>query len=519
MPAVPDESAPTVVCHFAHDPLPGNLFEATPPSRAPQSAPLATGRRQTMQTQYLVKAIAGPILIVAVLAALWAARGSLFSSDESTDETPARSAESTSNAEILELGAAARKNLQLSAKPARPTDYWRTITIPGVIRDRPGVSDRGVTSPAVGAVSEIHVVPGDTIRPGERLVTIQLFSEYLQSTQTQLYTASDEIDFLQKEIDRLSAAATAGSISKSRIIDLNNDLRRQKTLVKAAKQELLNRGLSPGQVEQIEDGRFVSTIDVIAPPPKRIEHPTRPTSRSPITQASFVLADQSDDAIAYEVQSLAIELGQAVQAGQLIADLANHRYLYVVGHAFKREAGWLERAAEQARQIEIEFTDDSGELWPPLDQTFRIRHLSNSIDPDTRTFDFFVPLENHSRAYERAGETFLVWRFRPGQRTRIHVPVERLENVFVLPSEAVAREGPEAFVYQQNGDLFNQIPVHILHQNRRNVIIANDGKITPGTYLAQNAAASLRRVLKSQSASGEQPGVHVHPDGTVHTAH
>ena len=74
-------------------------------------------------------------------------------------------------------------------------------------------------------------------------------------------------------------------------------------------------------------------------------------------------------------------------------------------------------------------------------------------------------------------------------------------------------------MFRQNGDLFKQIPVHVLHEDRRQIVIANDGSITPGSYLAQSAAASLNRVLKAQTASGEQPGLHVHPDGTVHAAH
>ena len=91
--------------------------------------------------------------------------------------------------------------------------------------------------------------------------------------------------------------------------------------------------------------------------------------------------------------------------------------------------------------------------------------------------------------------------------------------MFVMPSDGVVREGPEAFVFRQNGDLFNRISVHVLHQDRNHVIIANDGSMTPSAYFAQNAAESLNRVLKAQSASGEQPGLHVHPDGTVHAAH
>jgi len=74
-------------------------------------------------------------------------------------------------------------------------------------------------------------------------------------------------------------------------------------------------------------------------------------------------------------------------------------------------------------------------------------------------------------------------------------------------------------VFRQNGDLLNRIPVQVLHEDRMNVVLANDGSITPGLYFAQNAAASLNRVLNAQAASGMQPDVHVHADGTVHGSH
>lgn len=109
--------------------------------------------------------------------------------------------------------------------------------------------------------------------------------------------------------------------------------------------------------------------------------------------------------------------------------------------------------------------------------------------------------------------------FDPVNEPRLYVPVEKYENVFVVPAAAVVRDGPEAFVFRQNGDLFKRFPVHVLHEDRQSIVIANDGSIPLGSYLAQSAAASLNRVLKAQTASGEQPGLHVHPDGTVHTAH
>ena len=215
-----------------------------------------------------VKSLVGPLLVIAVVAGLWAYRDSLFKTTGLEDDASSEAASGSGELEILELSAQARKNLKLRSKAARPTDYWRTITIPGMVQDRPGISDRGVTSPAVGSVAEIHVFPGDTVRPGERLVTIALFSEYLQATQTQLFKATREISLLRKEINRLSGLASSGGIAGSKLIQMENDIQRQETLTQAAKQELLNRGLSPSQVKQVVQGNFVSTIEVNAPPPR-----------------------------------------------------------------------------------------------------------------------------------------------------------------------------------------------------------------------------------------------------------
>lgn len=466
------------------------------------------------------KSLVGPAIVIAVLIAGWTFREQLFSYSEmsATAEVPS-AAESIEKQTVLEISQQARKNLSLISQAARPQSYWRTVVIPGEVADRPGLSDRGVTSPAVGVVTAVHAFPGDTIRPGEALFTLRLFSEYLQSTQTQLFKAKQETAIVQAEIDRLSGAVTSGAVSRSKMIDLRSELSRQNTLIQAARQELLTRGLLPDQVRQIESGTFVSTVDVVAPP---VRDPATISTRSPrqtVQQVGFVSDDGGENGFAYELQELSVELGQQVQAGQLLAKLSNHRMLYVIGHAFKREAALLDQAAQEKRPIEVEFAEDNASRWPNMEQTFRIRHLSNSIDTNSRTFNFYIPLTNQSRSYDELGRTFVVWRFRPGQRVRIHVPVELFEDVFVLPAEAVVREGPEAFVFRQDGDLFKQFPVHVQHEDRRSVVIENDGSISPGAYLAQGSAASLSRVLKSQSASGRQPGVHVHADGTVHAAH
>ncbi len=417
-------------------------------------------------------------------------------------------------AKTLKMSEQARKNLGLVSKPAKPQAYWRTIEVPGEIVDRPGYSDRGVTSPAVGVVTEVHAFPGDTVKPGDRLFTLRLFSEYLQNTQSELFKATREIQLITEQHARLEGLVKSGGVPESRLIELDNQLRRQKALIQSYQQDLLTRGLNPDQIKSVADGTFVSTIEVVAPPV--VDHAAKSSEIQPV---GFHVTGSSADGLAYEVQELNVELGQQVQAGQLLSTLANHQALFIEGHAFKREASFLAKAAENNWPIRCSFAEDDHVDWPPFDQTLEIRHLANSINSETRTFNFFIPLVNQSRAYDKDNQTFIVWRFRPGQRVRLQVPVEELKNVLVLPSSAIVREGPEAYVFQQNGDLFNRLPVHVLHEDRLQTVLANDGSVKAGLYLAQSAAASLNRVLKAQAASGIRADVHVHADGTVHAAH
>jgi biotin carboxyl carrier protein len=431
-------------------------------------------------------------------------------------ETPAESEEThpapAQDAKVLRLSPQARQNLELVSKPVVLQEYWRKIQTPGLIVDRPGVTDRGVTAPVEGVVAAVHAFAGDTVSAGEPLFTLRLYSEYLQTTQSELFKAVRETQLIREQRTRLGGLAESGTIAGSRIIELDQQIRRQEGLMQAYRQGLTTRGLSAEQIAQVEAGEFVSTIEVTAPAASNAPE------AFPVQQAAF-LAGQPEHGLIYEIQELLVDLGEQVQAGQLLTILSNHRSLFIEGHAFKQEAPLLEQAAQHGWPIEVEFAEDDAEHWTALEQAFEVHHLSNTIDPTSRTFDFYVSLENQSRSYDKDGQTYVVWRFRPGQRVRLHVPVEQLEDVIVLPAAAVVREGPEAYVFQQNGDLFNRLPVRVLHEDRLNIVIAHDGAVPLGAYLAQGSAASLNRVLKAQAASGQAVNVHVHPDGTTHEAH
>ncbi len=390
----------------------------------------------------------------------------------------------------VKLSIQAQQNLKLDIDTVLPQPYSRSMYIPGVVVDRPGESDRSVSSRLAGIILKIHGKPGDTVRAGEPLFTLQLVSEIVQATQREFATATKELTIATANRTRVAKQVEDKVVAATSLVEPDNQVNRSTTQVRGLRQQLLAFGLSSAQVDLAESGEFVTEVMVYAPGERTNE--------------------KSPSVVLFEVQELKVNLGETVQAGQVLSVLANHQKLFVEGQAFKSEALALANLAEQKTPVEIEITDETAGKWPKQGPLL-IHHLSNVVDANTRTFGFYLPLDNQPRTYERDGKTNFVWRYRPGQRVRLKVPIEKLgDDVLVLPAGAIAREGAEAYAFVQNGDLFVRKTVRVLYQDRIDVILANDGSLPAGAYVVKNQANVLNRALKA--ASGGDGGGHAGHD-------
>lgn len=400
----------------------------------------------------------------------------------------------------VKLSPQAQKNLGLDVDSLTPQEYWHKIMVPGIVVDRPGESDRGVTSKVAGVVTAINARPGDTVKAGDPLFTLQLASEFLQGAQTDLAKTAKEIEFALVEQNRIADLVQKGTTSEAELIKQKNVVSRLNTQLEGNRRQLQVFGLTPKQVAEVQKGAIVTDVTVVAPgrTPDAVPAPS-----------GMVGANPPD--VLYEVQELKVTLGEQVQAGQTLCLLANHQRLFVEGQAFKSEADALADAAEKKTPILAEFADETPGAWP-AQGPLTIHHLANQVDPAARTFAFYLPLENSPRAFDRDGKTYFVWRYRPGQRVRLRLPVEKLVTLapdgkteilpFVLPAGAVVREGAEAFLFIQSGDMFVRKPVRVLYEDRKEVVVANDGSISEADFVVKNQAAAINRALKAAAAGG-----------------
>ncbi|WP_417391997.1 efflux RND transporter periplasmic adaptor subunit [Gimesia sp.] len=412
--------------------------------------------------------------------------------------------------EKIVLSDQAISNLGLQVKSVLPETYWKTLQVPGMVVDRPGRSDRGVISPVDGVLEKMNYYPGDTVRPGEVLYTIRILSETLQQTQTNLFKDTQNITLAEAKKKRLESSA--GAVPGSLIIEVANEIKRLNAAIKGYRQELLSRGFTTQQLSEIATGKFVKELDI--PVPDQTDKTGSP--KASVEMQSTGDTVKREESLTFEVQECKVDLGQQVRTGQMLCLLANHRMLAIEGRAFRDETQLLERSVEEGWLVEVDFQEHASSDWPAVNQRFPIQYLSNVIDPVNRTFSFRMPLENQSRVVNQDGQTQVLWRFRPGQKVRLLIRIEKLDNVFVLPADAVAREGAEAYVFTQNVNTFNRKPVRVLERDRRHTVIANDGSLTPGSFVVQGSAEQLNRMLKSSSGDDLPEGYHIHADGSLH---
>src|SRR5437764_1276466 len=176
--------------------------------------------------------------------------------------------------------------------------------------------------------------------------------------------------------------------------------------VQPSEQAIANLGIEP---EELKLQNYWHTNQgpgvVVARPGLSLRGPP-----APLGQKS--LSPLGGAALAYEVQQLKVELGQQIQAGQLMAYLANHHTLTIEGRAFAREITLLEQAARAGSQVEVEVLGDDSGVWLKEKQPLRVRFVSNMLDSSKRTLVFHVPLANVEDPVERDGRSYLLWRYR-----------------------------------------------------------------------------------------------------------
>jgi cobalt-zinc-cadmium efflux system membrane fusion protein len=384
----------------------------------------------------------------------------------------------------IELSPQALKNIDHQPLTVALGEYEKTISLPGMVVERPGRSQIRISAPLGGIITKVYVIQGEAIAADTQLFEIRLTHEELVSAQGELLKTVEQLDVVNQEIKRLEAI-TEGVVPGRRIVEQKYERQKLEAQVRAQRQSLLLHGLSEAQVDEIDKNRHLLKSLTIRAPSHEDDEDCR--------------GDHW-----FHIQSLDVQLGQQVAAGDLLAVIADHCELYIEGTAFEDDAERLREAAATGAYIRADVLrrDQREHAIGGL----KLLYISDQVDRESRAQHFYLKLPNAVVLDRKDGpHRFLQWRFKPGQRVELQVPVEKWEQRIVLPADAVVGDGAESYVYQQHGKHFRRVPVHVEFRDQKTVIIANDGSVFPGDVIAGKGAFQIHLALKNKSGGAIDP--------------
>lgn len=459
--------------------------------------------------------------------------GSDGESDDGTETEQATDAHGGHDeATSLELSAQARRNIGLTddlLREVRLEPFWRAITVPAMVVERPGRTQIQVATPMTGVITHVHAVTGESVESGSLLFQIRLTHEDLVQVQTEFLKTIGELEVERREVKRLTAATSTGAVAKIKLIERQYEEEKLEALLRAQQEALRLHGLSDRQVQRIvSDRRLLRELQIVVPfPDQHSDNELRLTGQAvrrvgfeevafqpPAAPKGEVPATEKDPQRGHAPQTekaplvlteLNVHKGQAVSAGETLCVLSDMRKLYIEGQAFEQDISLLEHAAGKGWPMTAIQPTNGRE--PVLIENLQVAYLDNRVSVEARALKFYVGLPNSilRTTQSEDGQRFIAWKFKPGQRMQLRVPVEEWPDRIVLPVDAVAKEGAEYFVFMENGDHFDRRTVHVEYRDQFNVVIANDGSLFEGDVVAFTGAHQMQMALKNKSGGAVDP--------------
>jgi cobalt-zinc-cadmium efflux system membrane fusion protein len=387
----------------------------------------------------------------------------------------------------LKLSEVGWQNIGLKTAIVKPQTYLKTISVPAIVVERPGLSQVEITAKLTGIVTRVYPMEGQAIKPGDPLFDLQLTHEDVVTAQRDFLRLAQELDVIKREIDRLEKVGE-GVIAGRRVLEHKYEQQKTEAAMYAQSQGLLLHGLSQEHVDAILSTRQLrKSLTVVAP--------------------AYGELDKHADEHIYHVQKISVKRGQHVSTGDSLGVLGDHCELYVEGQAFEDDSQRLLNATNKGWLLDVVPVRHGTVNADPL--KLKIFYVADHVETESRALNFYLELSNHLIRDEEksAGQRFVAWEYRPGQRMEVKIPLgQAWKNQIVLPPAAIAQDGAEAFVFRKSaaGKDFIRVPVHILYRGQDVVVVENTGKLV-GRTVAISGAYDMHLALKNKAGGGVDP--------------
>jgi multidrug efflux pump subunit AcrA (membrane-fusion protein) len=359
--------------------------------------------------------------------------------------------------------------------------------VPATVTGRPGRTEIKVSAPMTGIVTRIYPIRGEAVPPGQPLFDLRLTHEDLVDTQSAFLETVEQLDVIKREVARLEEVTSSGAIAGKRLLERQYEQQQAEARLRAQLQAMILHGITEKQVDEIKTTRkLLQQVTIFAPQPVEASN------------------NRTDEHL-LQVSKVEVGPGQHVQAGDPLCVLSDHAVLYIEGKGFEEDSGELNDAANAGSPITAVI--EANGKGPHTVSELKILYLENEVELESRALRFYMRLPNELVRNEQTedGHRFIGWRFKPGQRVQLLVPVERWDNRLVVPVDAVVEEGAEQFIFQQNCGRFDRKRVHVEYRDQRWAVLGNDSCLLPGDVVVASGAYQMHLTMKNKAGGGVDP--------------
>jgi multidrug efflux pump subunit AcrA (membrane-fusion protein) len=386
----------------------------------------------------------------------------------------------------IDLSDQAASNIGLKVAILENKPYQRTIAIPAVVVERPGISQVDVSAPLTGIVTKVFHSTGESVGPGTSLFQLRLTHEELVATQREYLVTLEELDVVAHEISRLETVTASGAIAGKSLLERQYEQQKLNASAKALREALLLHGLDEALVDSIGVQRKLVQEITVNVPDAPLPNPLHGAR------------------CCFTIQSMPVNVGKHVTAGDTLAKLTDYTNLYIEGQAFQRDAAAIENAA--VKEWKVTAVLDSGGAQVDS-KGLSIAYVANEVNVESRALHFYIELPNELIAtHEKEdGRLYSQWKYRPGMRGELFVPAEQWTDQLIVPVKSVIQEGAESFIFLVHGNHYDRTAVHILQKDQRYAVIAENERIKTGEQYVVEGAYQMHLAIKNQSGGALDP--------------
>ena len=393
--------------------------------------------------------------------------------------------------ECVHLDAEILKDLDVKVEKVEPRVHIPSVKIPGVVQVEP---DRraDISSPLAARILALDAPPRAAVRAGQRLALLEVTDPEVRQLQVRAVEARAELlsartnrNRTRKYLEALRGKGEKVAAELNRVeVDLevlDAKVGSLKSALQAVLDALKAAGLSPKQIEALKrDAKTVTRIGLYAP-----RLPGNPD---------------------LEVVSRPVHQGQTVPLGAKLYELVALDRLLVAGEAFETDLKTVRDAAFLNLSVGLVFPAEGRQV-----KDLKVFSVESSLGSQERITHFYLRLPNRVVNEKKdGGHRYLDWEHRAGSRVQILVPAGKPEPRFVLPADALVREGGRQWVYRLHGSGCDRVSVRVESMDDRQAIIPLQGGLEPGDQVVVKGALQVHLAIESAQEKDQAGSDHGH---------